>query len=251
MTNDPTQRQPSPFPAPEPGPVAGQPPYQSQPGGYPTQPPGPGMGQPTFASPGQPAQAPYGQPVVPSFIPPSVASAAANPKRRTGSSAGTLAFVVAVVVAAAGLGFAGGRLTAPAAATRSGFTGQNGGNFPGANPNASGNPNRGFGGLGGAFAGAISLDGQVTSVANGSITIQTANGQSVTLQVPSTATYHAQAPATSSDVTVGSKVQVSVSRPARAEGSAQPEASGQPGQGLGGGQGGFGLTVTDITVVGK
>jgi hypothetical protein len=243
VTNDPTQPQPNPFPAPEPGPVAGQP------APYPSQPPRPAMGQPTYASPGQPAL--QGQPVVPSFIPPSVASAAANPKRRGGSPAGTLAFVVAVVVAAAGLGFAGGRLTAPAAATtRGGFTGQNGGTFPGANPNASGNPNRGgFGGIGGAFAGAVSIDGQVTSVANGSITVQTSNGQSVTLQVPSTATYHAQAPATSSDVAVGSQVQVSVSRPnGRAEGSAQPGASGQPGQG---GQGALGFTVTDITVVGK
>ena len=251
MTNDPTRPQPSPFPPPEPGPTPRPVPgrgdsHPAQSGTYPSQ-TGTVQGQPTYAPPGQPAfQARHPQPAVPSFIPPSVASVAANPRSRGGSSAGTLAFVVAVVIAAAGLGFAGGRLTAPAATTR-GFTGQNGGNFPGFNPNASGNPNRG--GFGGLAVGAVSIDGQVTSVANGSITVQTPNGQSITLQVPSTATYHAQAPATSSDVTVGSRVQLSVSRPnGRAESSGQPGASGQPGTVA---PGGFGFTVTDITVVGK
>ncbi len=240
MTYDPNQPQPSPFPAPEPGPVAGQP------SAYPGQPPAPAPGQPTYASPGQPTYGSPGQPGprpqqgVPSFIPPSVASAVVNPKRG-GASAGTMAFVVAVVIAGAGLGFAGGRLTAPAAATP---RGQFAGNFAGGGftPNASGNPARGgFGGAGGAFGGTISIDGQVTAVANGTITIQTANGQSVTLEVPSTATYHAQAPASASDVTVGSKIQVSASRA-----GGRAEASGQPGQG-----GAFGFTVNDITVLGK
>ena len=252
MTNDPTRPQPSPFPPPEPGPTPRPVPgrgdsHPAQSGTYPSQ-TGTVQGQPTYAPPGQPAfQAPHPQPAVPSFIPPSAASVAANSRSRGGSSAGALAFVVAVVIAAAGLGFAGGRLTAPTAATARGFAGRSGGNFPAFNPNASGNPNRG--GFGRLAGGTVSIDGQVTAVANGSITVQTPNGQSITLQVPSTATYHAQAPATSSDVTVGSQVQLSVSRPnGRAEGSGQPEASGQPGTVA---PGGFGFTVTDITVVGK
>jgi hypothetical protein len=179
-----------------------------------------------------------------------VAAAVARPKSRSGASAGTLAFVVAVVVAAAGLGFAGGRLSAPAAATTARGNFPNGGNFAGGsfNPNASGNPGRGGASAFGGGGGNVSIDGQVTAVANGSITIQTANGQSVTLQVPSTATYHAQAPATSSDVTVGSNVQVSVNAGRtgfRPDASGQPAASGQLGQGA------AGFAVTDITVVGK
>lgn len=210
-----------------------QPPAAPQPGA-PTPPPagGPSPFPPTG-----------GQPGVPSFIPPTVAAAAANPKPRSRVSAGTIAFVAAIVIAAAGLGFAGGRLTAPASTGRGGFAG---GNFPGGSftPGGSGTGNRGgFGGLGAA---SISIDGQVTAVANGSITIQTANGQSVTLQVPSTVTYHAQASAAPSDVTVGASVQVSVNR-----GNFRPEASGQPGAPGQPGQGGLNLTATDITVLSK
>lgn len=224
MTYDPNQSQP---------PVSPVPPTGQAPAGGPVPVP------PTGAS-----QAPAGQPYVPTFIPPTVAAAAANPKPKGKVSGGTIAFVVAVVIAAAGLGFAGGRLTAPAATGRGNFP--NGGNFPGASfdPNASGNPNRGgFGGFGG---GSISLSGQVTAVANGSITVQTASGQSLTLQVPSTVTYHAQASAAPTDVTVGSQVQVSVNRGnLRPDASGQPAASGQPGAGA------SALTVTDITVLGK
>jgi hypothetical protein len=212
------------------------------PGQSPFAPPEPGP------VPGQPAPQP-GQPIVPSFIPPTVAAAVAKPQSRKGASAGTMAFVAAVVVAAAGLGFAGGRLTAPATTTRG--NGQFG-NVPGGSfsPNASGGANRGGFGLGG---GNVSITGQVTAISNGSITIQTSNGQSVTLQVPATVTYHAQASAAPTDVAVGTNVQVSVSRGGgRNDASGQPAASGQPGAGGGtGGFGGFSMTVTDITVVSK
>ncbi len=87
----------------------------------------------------------------------------------------------------------------------------------------------------------------MTAVANGSITVQTASGQSVTLQVPSTATYHAQTGATATDVTVGSNVEVTVTRP-----NARPDASGGTGgQQPGASAGGFQMTVTDITVLAK
>ena len=195
--------------------------------------------------PGQPIP-PAPQPAVPSFMRPSVVAASANPKARKGGSSGSIVLVAAVVVAAAGLGFAGGRLTAPASASARGAL-ANGGFGPFArgsfNPEASGNPARG--GLGGAFgAGNFSIDGQVTAISNGSITVQTASGQSVTLTVPSTVTYHAQAPATSSDVAVGAQVQVSVTR-------GSPTASGGPAAGGVPGNGGLQLGVTDITVLSK
>ena len=195
---------------------------------------------------GQPMP-PAPQPTVPSFIPPSIVAASANPKVRKGSSAGTIAFVAAVVVAAAGLGFAGGRLTAPASASARGNCFANGGFANGArgsfNPEASGGLARG--GIGAAFgAGNISIDGQVTAVSSGSITIQTAGGQSVTLQVPSTVTYHTQAAGTSSDVAVGTQVQVGVTRGAQTA-AGGPAASGAPGNG------GLQMDVTDITVLSK
>ena len=236
MTYDPNQPPRSPFSSPESGQPTPQP-------GYPV------AGQPAP----QPVMQPV-QPVAPSFIPPSVVAAAGKPKSGGRISAGTIVFTAALIVAAVGVGFAAGRVTAPSTPNRTAFNGQFGG------PNASGNPNGGNrGGFGGgAFLGgggaSISIDGKVTAVSDGSITIQTANGQSVTLQVPSTATYHAQAPANSSDVIVGSNVQISASRPTRAEASNQPAPSGSPttGGGNGGGNfGGFGMSVTDITVLSK
>jgi hypothetical protein len=254
VTYDPNQPPRSPFGTPEPGqPGAGQPTPQP---GYPV------AGQPAQQPPMQPVQ-----PVAPSFIPPSVAAAAGKPKSGGRISAGTVVFTAALIVAAVGVGFAAGRVTAPATPNRTAFTGQfGGGNGQFGGPNASGSPGNGNGngnrGFGGAFVGGgaanISIDGKVTAVSNGSITIQTANGQSVTLQVPSTATYHAQAPANASDVIVGSSVQVSVGRPTGPEASGQPAPSGSPTTGGGNGNGngngrnfGFGMSVTDITVLSK
>lgn len=204
---------------------------------------------------GQPEHGPQGvppaQPMAPSFIPPTVLTAATGPKPRKGSSTGTIAFGAAMVIAAAGLGFAGGRLTAPASASTGRANFANGGFAGGAFANGSFNPGGGTTGRGfgaGAFgAGSISIDGQVTAVGNGTITLQTSGGQSVTVEVPSTVTYHAQASAAPTDVTVGSKVQVSVGRFARPEASGQPAPSGQPGTALGGAS----LSASDITILSK
>jgi hypothetical protein len=196
-----------------------------------------------------PASAPQ-RPMVPSFIPPSVAAAALAPTPRSRVSAGTIGFVLAIVVAAAGLGFAGGRLTAPPAATngRTNF-GANGG-AGGNGPTASGGVGRNGGGFGGgAFnTGDISLLGQVTAIADGSITIQTAGGQNVTIQVPTSVTYHAQAGAAATDVKVGSSVQLTVTRP-----NFRPDASGAPiaSQQTTNGGAGFQLSATDILVLSK
>ena len=170
--------------------------------------------------------------MVPSFIPPSVAAAVAAPKPRTRVSAGTFGFVLAIVVAAAGLGFAGGRVTAPVA------TAQPRGNF--------GNfGNGGNGANGPAASGGVGRNG----IADGTITIQTAAGQSVTIEVPSSVTYHAQAGATATDVKVGSSVELSVSRP----GFRGPDASGAPiasQQNTNGGTG-LQLSATDILLLSK
>jgi hypothetical protein len=211
----------------------------------PTQPP---SGQPR-PDQGAPAPAPQ-RPMVPSFIPPSVAAAAINPKPRAKVSAGTIGFVLAIVVAAAGLGFAGGRLTAPAATTGRGSFGNFGANGAnGANgPTASGAPGRN-GGIGGFNTGNIALTGQVTAIADGSLTVQTASGQSITVGVPSTVTYHAQAGASATDVKVGSSVELTVSRPnfRGAEASGAPAASQQTTPG----GAGFQLSATDILVMTK
>ena len=190
-----------------------------------------------------PMQPPMQQPVVPSFIPPSVAASAVAPRSKSRVSAGTVAFVVAIVVAAAGLGFAGGRVTAPQSSARAAFQA---GGF--GNGNGAANPNGGAGrtgGLGAFAAGDIAVTGQVTAIADGSMTIQTSAGQSVTVAVPSTVTYHAQTGASSSDVTVGSNVQLTVTRPNGFRGGA--EASGAPAPSAGA----FQLSATDVTVLGK
>lgn len=186
---------------------------------------------------------PARRPMVPSFIPPSVVAAVATPKPKSRVPAGTVAFVAALLVASAGLGFAGGRVTAPTAAAR---TFGNGNGFPTASGGAGGVGRNG--GLGGFATGATSVTGQVTAIANGSITIQTSAGQSVTVEVPSTVTYHAQAAATSTDVGVGAQVQLTVNRPTGFRG---PDASGAPAASTPTGNGGFNLTATDILVLGK
>ena len=112
----------------------------------------------------------------------------------------------ALVVAVGGVAFAAGRATAPASTGtgRFGANGGNGGFAGGFGPNASGAPNRVFGG--GAAGGAISIQGKVTAVAADSITIQLPSGQSVTIPTSDQTTYHSQTSATASDVTSGADV---------------------------------------------
>jgi hypothetical protein len=218
-------------------------------GGSTPQPPAPFAPTPTFAPP-ESAQGP-------SYIPAGVVPKATPPKAKGGTSLLTIALIGAVVIAAVGIGFAGGRATAPTATGRGnggGFAnGGNGGGFP----TGSGRPGGGFGGGFGALgAGSIALSGSVVAIGNGTITVQPANGAApVTIDVPSTTTYHAQAAATTTDVSVGSQVQVTVNRPQFRGG---PDASGAPGGGganpaasPGARGNGSSLTATDILVTGK
>ena len=202
--------------------------------------------------PNQPSQQPFQPPVsgqapsgtpanIPSFIPASVALA---PKKASQGrvATGTIVLVVAGFVAAAGIGFAGGRATAPVAATGNrNFTGANGQGFP----TASGGVRNGgaFGALG---AGSTAVDGTVTAVGSGTITVETAPGQSVTITVPSTTTYHGQTAAQASDVAVGSKVAVTINR----TGFGRPDASGAPA-GAAASPGTVTITATDVTLLAK
>ena len=166
-----------------------------------------------------------------------------RPKRST-DRAGSVALVVAALVAVGGLAFAGGRLTAPASAATPG--GGNGFRNGGAGPFASfgtGGP-----GGGGAFAGgglrSVSLRGQVTAVSANSITIQIDNGTSVTVPLDSQTTYHDSVAGSASDVTVGTTVDVEPGTSSfRAGASFAPDASFAPGGALNLGP------ATDVTVV--
>lgn len=148
-----------------------------------------------------------------------------------------VALGVALAIAIGGAAFAAGRMTAPASVAANGGTGGRGnGTFPGFGGYF---PGGGFGrGGGGYFGGGFgrsgaagaSVQGTVTAVSPTSITIQTAGGQTVTLNLSSGTTYHVENSASSSDVQTGGTVIVRL------------------GIGGGGSTSG-GPTVSDITVV--
>lgn len=183
--------------------------------------------QPVAQEPFQPTPPEPAQPVPPTQ-PPAPASAP-----RSGSSASRWingALGLALVVAVGGVAFAAGRMTAPAPTSAFGGDGNRtfqlgGGYFPGG---ANGGPGgRTFAGGGGA-----SIEGTVTAVTADSITITTASGQSVTLALDGTTTYHQQASASAGDVKSGGKVIVRLGL--RAPGSGETQT---------------GPTASDITIV--
>jgi hypothetical protein len=151
--------------------------------------------------------------------------------RKAGSMWLNVVLGLAALVAVGGIAFAIGRNTAPAA------TGGNfpGGNFPGGNfPNASGGLGGGFpggsfapnasGGLGGAFGrgGGFNLSGTVESITGDTLTLKTANGQTLEFSLGADTTYSSKTPATAADVKAGSKVEVQL----RGIGNGQPPAGG-------------------------
>ena len=154
-------------------------------------------------------------------------------KAKRGPSLVNALLGLALVVAVGGVAFAVGRLTAP---PTSAFPngGPGGGNFPGG-PGASFAPGASFvpggnGPGGGLFgAGGVTLEGTVEAVSGDTITIRTADGQTVEVTVPDGTAYHSQAAASSDDVTSGSNVLVRVDVQA--------------------GQGNNQLTASDVTIV--
>jgi hypothetical protein len=81
----------------------------------------------------------------------------------------------------------------------------------------------------------LDLAGTVTAVTPDSVTIQTEAGMTVTIGLDDGTTYHQQAPAASSDVTIGTRIQVQV------DGGVRPSRDAKGNINLG--------TAGDITVV--
>jgi hypothetical protein len=174
----------------------------------------------------------------PEQLPP-LSQVISRPRRSSGRGT-TILLALAAAIAIAGVAFAGGRLTAPAAAASSGRQFGNG-QFQGGNGTFPGN------GGGGAFRGGIGgfgITGTVEAIGADGVTIKLASGQTVTIPIDTKTTYHATVGAAASDVTVGSTVRVTAERAGFPGASGAPSASGAPG-GLT-----FG-TATDITVTGK
>jgi hypothetical protein len=122
-----------------------------------------------------------------------------------------------------------------------------GGMFPDASLDPNGNgwvPGHAGGDVGGAFPGmglgrtgmgGLDVTGTVTAVTPDSVTLKTDAGVTVTIGLDAGTTYHQQAPATSSDVTTGKKIQVQL------DGGVRPTRDASGNINLG--------TAGDITVV--
>ena len=132
-------------------------------------------------------------------------------RAKSSSRLGTGILALAALVAIGGVAFAGGRLTAPAAAaTTAGTTGRQGFGF---NGGAAGTANGGAGvanRLGGENGG-VTLQGTVTAISSSSLSLKLANGTTVTIPIDSATTYHRQQAATSTEVASGATVLVEVS----------------------------------------
>jgi hypothetical protein len=164
------------------------------------------------------------QPVVPS------APALQVPRRSSSGGWLNVILVLAAIVAVGGVAFAIGRNTAPVAAA----TGRGNGLFGNGNfargsfaPDGSGGPGGGFlGGLRGD--GGFSLSGTVQSVTGDSLTITTANGQTLQFALGADTTYSSRTPASAADVKTGSKLEVQLQLGA---GGFRPNASAAPSGG--------------------
>lgn len=176
-----------------------------------------------------------------------VSSVRPPPRRRRGIL--DVVLVVAAVFAVSGVGFAIGRITAPATAAAATGRGngqfQGNGQFPGGGTGGNGGQGGNGGNAGfGPGGGGITISGEVVEVTADHISLKLASGQTVQIGLSGTTTYHSQAAATATDVTVGSTVNVEVGRIGRG-GTGGPAASGAPAFG-----GAFG-SASDVTVVPK
>jgi hypothetical protein len=122
-----------------------------------------------------------------------------------------LALGGALVLAVAGVAFAGGRMTAPASAG----TIPRGNGFPGGGVfNGNGGPRASNGIVGGpggiVTGGGATIEGTVDSVTDTTLTLKTADGQTIQIALEGTTTYHAQTNASSDEVKAGGKVLVRI-----------------------------------------
>jgi len=230
-----------------------QDPANSQPSTPPTSAPGTLVPPPVWASPaGAPPATSAPQAPGPGVTPPvagwgpapvmpgPVTTAAPKLKRRRDPL--SIVLVIAAFVALGGVGFAIGRVTAPATAATNarGALGAGNGNF--AFPSGAVPGNGGNGGLGRGFGGAVAIRGTVTAVTDTEVTVKTAAGGTVTIPLSSTTAYHNETAGSASDVKTGSTVLVQLG-----QGTGGPNAS--PGASPGT-QGGRGIgTAEDITIV--
>jgi len=158
------------------------------------------------------------------------------PRRKWSAGWLNVVLVLAAVVAVGGIAFAIGRSTAPvAAAGQRGAGNFAGGNFPRGSfaPGQSGAPGDGNGGgfQGGGFGGGggFNLSGTVQSVTADTLTITTANGQTLEFTLGSSTTYGSKSPATVSDIKTGSRVEVQLNFGAGGRPTASATASGPIG----------------------
>jgi hypothetical protein len=162
-----------------------------------------------------------------------------RPAKRDSST--MILLLIAGMVAIGGVAFAAGRLTAsPAAAAAA--SNRLGGGFARASlaPGETFNPGAFGGGLGRGGAGALSggVTGTVQSIDGSTLTLMLSTGSTVTIDLSGSTTYHNETAGSSSDVKVGSKVQVQINTAAAASEAPNPSASG-----------GRTLTASDILVV--
>jgi hypothetical protein len=85
--------------------------------------------------------------------------------------------------------------------------------------------------------GSVDLRGTVVSVNASSMTIKTSSGQSITVELSGSTTYHQSTSATNTSVTPGATVSVSITGFGRGQGTG-PAASSAPG-----------VSANDVTVV--
>ncbi len=177
-------------------------------------------------------------------------TAVRRPTRKRGAV--DVVLVVAAIFAIGGIGFAVGRVTAPATAVAGAgnrtVPGRNGqaGQFPG-NGQGGQSQGGGQGGFLGAGGGGITLSGEVVAVTADQLTLKLASGQTIQVPLDSSTTYHSQAPATAAEVTTGANVQVQV-QVGRGGGNGGNGPNASPGTG---GRG-FNLgAATSVTVVPK
>ena len=172
------------------------------------------------------------------------------PARARRATSVSVLLAISAMIALGGVAFAVGRATSTGSTTGSTNAGANNGlvngapNGAGFVPNASGAPDFVRGGDDGFGPGAATVTGTVVSVTSNSITIQTAGGQTETIAIGSSTTYHAQTAATSSDVTTGATVVVKTSRTGVVPNTGQALASSSPGVTTAG-------TATDVTITAK
>ncbi|HEY2915661.1 MAG TPA: hypothetical protein VGI98_00455 [Candidatus Limnocylindrales bacterium] len=155
--------------------------------------------------------------------------------RPRGSMWVNVALGVALLIAIGGVGFAAGRMTAPATAAAGGNGRFGGGQFPGGQfpgggyffqGGGNGGTGAGNGGLRGVFGnGGASVQGTVESVSGDTLTLKLAGGQTIQVSLSGTTTYHAETSASAGDVQTGGTVIVRLSLDRGEGGPTTPSAS--------------------------